>query len=147
MCPYREELSVSFCCRGNYIQAALGMTCPETYEAIAFACRKKKGKEKVFIIHGSCQWHFLLPSTVHLKGSFVLFIGKWQLLLQESFTPHVVSTCLHFSTGQQREERGLRTRVKAGQSLMRERSESLLVWTLSIHIPTITRAEGRRAGK
>lgn len=108
---------------------------------------KKEEKKKLFLIHGSCQWPFLLASPAHLKGSFVLFVGKWQLLLQDSFTPHIVPTCLHFSTRQQREERGFRTRVKAGQSLMREKSESLLVWTLSLHTPTITRAEGGRAGK
>lgn len=77
----------------------------------------------------------------------MLFIGEWQLLLQDSFTPHIVPTCLHLNTRQQREERGFRTGVKAGQSLMREKNESLLVWTLSLHIPTITRGEGGRAGK
>lgn len=40
MCPHREELSVSFGHRGNYIQAALGMTFSESYEAVAFAYRK-----------------------------------------------------------------------------------------------------------
>lgn len=90
---------------------------------------------------------FLLPSPAHLKGFFVLIIGKRQLLLQDSFTPHIVPTCLHFSTKQQREETGFRTRGKAGHSLMREKSESLLVWTLSVQTCTITRAEGGRAGK
>lgn len=46
MYPHREELSVSFCHRGNYIQAALGMTCYETYKAIAFAYRKERKKRK-----------------------------------------------------------------------------------------------------
>lgn len=149
MRPHREELSVSFCHRGNCIQAALGMTCSESCEAIAFAYREKKEKEekKLFLIHGSCQWPFLLPSPAHLKGFFVLLIGKQQLLLQDSFTPHIVLTCLHLSTGQQRQERGFRTRGKAGQILMREKSEKLLVWTLSLHTPTIPRAEGGRAGE
>lgn len=143
-----QRKTVSFCHRGNYIQAALGMTCSETYEAIAFAYWKKKIRKRkscsllMAVASGSSSCQALLTSR-----GFHVFIGKWQLLLQDSFTLHVVPTCLPFSTRQQRKERGFRTRVKAGQSLMREKSDSLLVWTLSLHTSTITRAEGGRAGK
>lgn len=101
-----QRKTVSFCHRGNYIQAALGMTCSETYEAIAFAYWKKKNQEKkkLFLINGSCQWLFLLPSPAHLKG-FSCF--HWQVaaspagLLYSSCCPYLPP--LQYKAAEERE--------------------------------------------
>lgn len=90
LCPHKEELSVTFCHRGNCVQAALGMTCCESCEVAASAYREKKKKQNhqkpakpqsCSLFMAIAQWPFLLPSPSHRKGDFVLlFIGRQQLL-------------------------------------------------------------------
>lgn len=139
-----QRKTVSFCHIGNYIQAALGMTCSETYEAIAFAYWKKQIRKRkscsllMAVASGSSSCQALLTS----RGFHWQVAASPAGLLYSSCCPYLPP--LQYKAA---EERGFRTRVKAGQSLMREKSDSLLVWTLSLHTSTITRAEGGRAGK
>lgn len=135
-----QRRTVTFCHRGNCIQAALGIICCETCEATAFAYGKKKKICSFFMV--VAQWPFILPGPVHLKVVFVLlYIDRQQLLPQDSsYCPHLP---FPFNS---REQRGFRMRGKAGQSLRREESENFLAGTLPLRSPTTTRAEGGRAG-
>lgn len=134
LCPHREELSVVLCHKGNYIQAALGMTCCERCEAAGFAYRENKIKQKtlLFLIHGSYPMALPLTRPCSPQGVFCVAVHQQSA----AFPPELLysSYCSQlpfpFNSRQQREDRRFRTRGKAGQSLREEKSESFLVGTL-----------------
>jgi len=148
--PHKEELSVTFCHRGNWVQAALGMTCCESCEEQPLPIGEKK---KLFLIRGSCPMALPLTRPCSPKGGFCAAL-HWQTaasppgLLYSSYCPH---PSFPFNSRQQWEERVFRMRGKTGQSLRRNRSVSFLTETLPLCSPTTTRAgegeeENSRAG-